>query len=100
MEARPLSIMLLEFQLKYFAKVFRRPDPDCIRALIFQPDASTLISSDIKRRRGRPRLDWAVEIRKHAIRIAGERCLNTLMTSPFLWKKEVRDYCRNRIDHV
>ena len=91
----PLSAMLLEHQLSYFAKIFRQWDTNLSRSLIFQPTSSVLQLSDIKRRRGRPRLNWATEVRKHAERIAEGRSLDDLMATHVFWKKEITRYCRN-----
>ena len=68
--AIPLSKLLLEQQLLAFGKVFRRTSSDPLRKAIFQPTSDELVTSTTKRRRGRPKLNWAVEVRKIALVIS------------------------------
>ena len=88
-----LSKMLLEQQLVVFGKVFRRPTHDLLRKAIFQPTSDELRINGTKRRRGRPKLSWAVEVRKVAMQISPIQ-LGQNMGNAIKWKQSVRRYCR------
>ena len=96
-ESPPLSAMLLEQQLKFFGNLYRRHDEDISRCLIFTPASSDLAVSEFKRRRGRPRLQWARELHKHCEQIAASEPPNSVeatLQSRLRWESAVRTYCR------
>ena len=95
LDAIPLSSMLLEKQLLYFGKLFRLPDDDCRRKLLFKDGASEIqIPND--RRRGRPRAIWGIEVGMHASIIGGPKLtLEQTLHDEQLWKQYVRSYIRN-----
>ena len=88
-----LSAMLLEQQLKYFGKVYRRMDADITRTFVFQPSSDQLVEASFRKRRGRPRLSWALELRKHAIILIGNQPLGLAMQSEHDWRLAVQRYC-------
>ena len=88
-----LSTMLLEQQLKYFGKVYRRMDADITRTFVFQPSSDQLVEASFRKRRGRPRLSWALELRKHAIILIGNQPLGLAMQSEHGWRLAVQRYC-------
>ena len=88
-----LSAMLLEQQLKYFGKVYRRLDTDITRKFVFESSSDQLVEASFKKRRGRPRLSWATELRKHAANITGNEPLGLAMQSEYDWRIVVRRYC-------
>ena len=92
-DAIPLSKLLLEQQLLYFGKLFRLPLGDCRRRMIFDSQSSALKTRTLKRRRGRPRANWAIEVDTHVNLIIG--CQRWIMNVPLLWKQLVRQYCRS-----
>ena len=98
-DARPLSSYLLEHQLKYFGTLFRKADTDIGRKLVFKPSSDHLVHADFRRRRGRPRMAWAVEVRKHALEIVGEQNLSQAMQVHTAWRTSVRKYCTNKGTH-
>ena len=94
MSGRQLSTSLLELQLGLFGKIFRRPQNDPLRQVVFR-DQSSNLTIDMKcRRRGRPKLSWAVEVRKIAVQISGTSSLEDIMTDPSGWKMDVKKFCR------
>ena len=94
MQARPLSQQLLKQQLNLFAKIYRRPNTDIGRSLVFEPSSDTLLIHSLSRRRGRPRLDWATEIWKHAVRMnSGAMSIGRLMGDARQWKESAELYC-------
>ena len=88
-----LSNLLLEQQLVAFWKIFRKPEDDIMRQIMFQSMSSQLQIHMVKRRRGRPKLNWANEVDKHA-QIIGDGMMKTSMADPIQWKEMVRTYCR------
>ena len=58
--ARLLSSLLLERQLKYYGKLARAPPQSLPRAMVFQPGQNLLMPRDWRspKNRGRPRLQW------------------------------------------
>lgn len=87
--AVPLSKLLLEQQLLSFGKVFGKPSFDLLRKAIFQPMSDALVANTTKRRRGRPKLSWAVEVRKIAMVISPIQ-LGLDMEHANKWKQKVR----------
>ena len=87
-----LSKRLLEQQLIAFGKIFRKPDDDIMRQVVFQTGSHELQIHIVHRRRGRPKLNWANEVGKVATIICDGRMV---MADPVKWKLMVRKYCRN-----
>ena len=71
-QARPLSTRLLQQHLIYFSKLARSDGRDPARACIFAEGSLEAAPLDDIRRRGRPRLEWGTEVRKHVLRAAGD----------------------------
>ena len=92
----PLSKLLLEQQLISFGEVFRKADNDILRQVIFQASSSDLQIHTVKRRRGRPKLNWADEVWKVASTIT-ENSVGLAMADAIHWKKVVRLYCRSEL---
>ena len=69
--ATPLSNLLLEQQLIYFGKLFRLPSEDYRRRMIFESESETLRNLASKRRQGRPRLQWIIEVNVHTEILSG-----------------------------
>ena len=94
--ARPLSLQLLEQQLLLFGKIFRRPDEDIMRQMVFNPGCETLRTSRIGRARGRPRLSWSTEVYKQATLLNhGSDSFGMLMADAGEWGARVRAFCSN-----
>ena len=92
----PLSRFLLEQQLLLFGKIYRRPLEDVSRRLVFNGPSDELRISTFKRARGRPRLNWAAEVRAHAVEAAGTTSrLRESLGDHDAWRKIVRAYSRN-----
>ena len=90
-----LSILLLQQQLSLFGKIFRKPSDDVVRQSIFEVNSDQLVMYSKQRRRGRPKLSWAIELRKVAIQISGgsER-LPGVMGNPCAWESAMKYWCR------
>jgi len=98
--AKSMSGMLLERQLKWMGALARRDKSDIVRqsvfdsnSLSFQPRAPAG-----PRRRGRPKVSWATGVFKHAKAIAGSiDNLNILLgrASKHAWEDAVYEYCHN-----
>ena len=82
MPTRP-SLANYKWNNDYFCygKVFRKPPHDALQAYLK------------RRRRGRPKLIWAVEVKKIAIQVTDDN-LYSAMTDEQQWKKRVRKFCR------
>ena len=75
--------------------IYRRPDDDVTRMLVFIPGSDALCINLILRRRGRPRLNWCQEVYKHAVVINGGSVdIGVVMMNEVVWRKLVRNYCR------
>ena len=97
MNATPLSSQLLKQQLLLSGKIFRRPIDDNGRALVFADATEALKVDEACRKRGRPRLNWAREIRRHALQINhGGDDYGALMADALKWKSLVHDYIRRQ----
>jgi hypothetical protein len=88
-----LSNLLIEQQLIAFGKIFRKPQDDIMRQVVFQDASSTLRIHTMKRKRGRPKLAWADELGKIAA-IIGEGNTTIFMANEVKWKQMVKVYCR------
>jgi hypothetical protein len=67
---RPLTNMLLQQQLLYFGTLAKRPDGDPVRECVLVDGSIAPRPLCEIRRRGRPRLEWAVEVHKHGVKVA------------------------------
>ena len=58
----PFSIQILKAQLRWLGHIFRRPENHPLRLVCFEPQTELrprLTGTSWKKRRGRPRTDWA-----------------------------------------
>ena len=76
-----------------FGKIFRKGPNDVLRKVVFEENSSALQIHAKMRRRGRPKLAWAVEVRKVAATITVEE-LGSIMADETRWKNAVRKFCR------
>ena len=53
------------------------------------------LADDFTKRRGRPRNTWAVEVRKKAQEVAGERDLADLVANEVSWKSAVKTFIKS-----
>ena len=95
--AKALSTCLLRRQLLYFGKLAKRPNTDPVREAIFKTGGVDLRDIKGPRRQGRPRLEWASEMKKCAERVAGSkenllRMLRQAESSSVEWKHAVSKY--------
>ena len=88
-----LSVLLREQQLVLFAKIYRRPPHDVLRQVVFQAGSDALVVHRKRRRRGRPKLVWAAELRKIAVKVCEGR-LQDAMDNAESWKRCVNKFCR------
>ena len=88
-----LSGLLLELQLGLFGKIFRRDQNDPLRQVVFRSNSSDLVIDTKRRRRGRPKLSWAVEVRKKAVQVSGTTRLQDAMGKAYGWKMQVKKFC-------
>ena len=92
--SRKLSVLLLQQQLGLFGKIFRKASDDIIRQVVFEAGTDQLVIDSRRRRRGRPKLSWAVELQKIAIQISGGRMyLQQMMANPLVWRSSVKQWC-------
>ena len=100
-----LSQHLLAKQLLYFGKVAAMPDTALPRQSIFQSGGVQLIDPG-RRRRGRPRLQWASVMRAHAVQAAvsahpgavdpeaaARNLLGPTTYNARMWRTAVYKYC-------
>ena len=86
----------MQSQLRLFTNIFRRENEDIVRSLVFQPSSAKLKVAEIDRKYGCPRLYWAKEVARHAIKIAGdEEKLATEMSNKNGWHKMVKTYLKD-----
>jgi hypothetical protein len=83
----------LEQQLLVFGKIFRKPNTDTLRKVVFEEDSDVLKLHAKIRRRGRPKLAWSVEVHKMAQLVTTEN-LRVVLGDEAQWKKLVRFFCR------
>ena len=91
--APKLSNLLLEQQLLVFGKIYRKPSEDILRRAVFEEESDMLKVYNKKRRKGRPKLAWAVQVRKIAMLVCAND-LGTTMGNAIKWKTIVRKFCR------
>ena len=91
--APKLSCLLLEQQLLVFGKIFRKPSDDVLRSVVFEEESDILKLSTKKRRKGRPKLAWATQVRKVAMMVSTDNLIISL-GDEVCWKLMVRKYCR------
>ena len=96
-----LSGLLLQRQLMLFAHVARKPPEDPLRNTVFQPSSMNLCSLPTVCKKGRPRLTWAKEVQKHAIKVCEmsrfplASLIHDDQSVAICWKRAVRQYCSN-----
>ena len=89
----PVSARVLEQQLLLFGKVSRLPDGNPMRDATFCPGSLRSSCDRYVRRVGRPRLEWASELYKHAIAATGsEPRMRELMSDAKTWRHYVCAY--------
>ncbi len=90
-----LSSLLLEQQLLLFGKIARMDGENPIRQLIFKESSLQLMQANFKRRRGRPRASWAVELQRHvSSAVQSESSISESILNEKEWRRMVRQYCR------
>ena len=98
--ARPMTLLLLERQLKWLGKIARRHDSDILKQSIFGTSGGPLQPREPAgpRKRGRPKISWIKGVLEHATAAAGSRgnliALLSSSASEFAWNKTVYGYCR------
>ena len=93
LDAIPLSQVLLQRQLIAFGQI-ARSSTSVVRRSVFQ-DGTLDLADDFTKRRGRPRNTWAVEVRKKAREVAGERNLTDLVANEVSWKSAVETFIKS-----
>eukprot|EP00933_Yihiella_yeosuensis_P047365 TRINITY_DN4317_c0_g4_i1.p1 TRINITY_DN4317_c0_g4~~TRINITY_DN4317_c0_g4_i1.p1 ORF type:complete len:298 (-),score=44.55 TRINITY_DN4317_c0_g4_i1:33-926(-) len=91
-----LSSVLLQRQLILMGDIAARVDADIMRRCIFVPGTMQLLQPQGLRRRGRPRVQWAAAVYKHAVQAAGsQEALDALWqaTAKADWRGRVLQYC-------
>ena len=89
----PVSARVLEQQLLLFGKVSRLPDGNPMRDATFCPGSLRSSCDRYVRRVGRPRLEWASELYKHAIADTGSEVkMRELMRDAKTWRQYVCAY--------
>ena len=96
-KTKPASRLLLKQQLIYFGQLACKDEDDPTRKCIFENGDIELRQLVSKRRCGRPRLEWAKEMHKHALQMMGSQtALKSLLLNtrrPLLrWKRHVMEY--------
>ena len=92
------SQLLLEQQLLLFGKVARLPDTSILRSSVLQPSSLYPCQLQIKKRHGRPHMNWITEVLRKAEMIRLPNLQDDLMTcihNTKQWKSLVRYFCRN-----
>ena len=85
----------MEQQLLLFGKIYRRPNTDISRQLVFDASSDAIRIASATRARGRPRLSWSQEVWKQAVSLnKGSSVIGPIMASEAIWKKAVRDFCK------
>ena len=85
-----LTQTLHKQQLLLFAKVATAPADSILRSVTFCDGSLRPATDRYVRKIGRPRLDWATEIGKLALRLAGSAAaLEILLKTPAEWKRLV-----------
>ena len=90
--AQPLSMTLLERQLRLFGEVASKDDEDPMRACVFEPHTVQPRKCPGIRKRGRPRQTWAKMVHAHALAAAGPQDLEVLARDRLAWRAAGRKY--------
>ena len=99
--SQKLSSVLLQRQLTLLAQVARKGDDDPLRSIVLKPSSVELRDLPAKRKRGRPRLTWASEVYKHAVKVCqtSHFPINDIRRNDPLsaqaWKRAAQHYCSN-----
>jgi hypothetical protein len=94
---QPLSLRLLEQQLRLFGHVARKPDSSPVRNSVLTPNSIDLRNFDLPRRQGRPKDIWDHIVLREALRAAGSRdaleaMLENTAEARTAWRATVRRY--------
>lgn len=100
--ARQATDVLLERQLLWLGRLALKPDGDALRQSVLKSGPRRLEprSPEGKRRRGRPRLNWATQVHRQALLVAnGQDNLDSLwqddLAASAEWVRLVKQHCRN-----
>ena len=94
MQQKPLSLHLLKHQLVLYGKVARAPDDDALRKITFMPGTLQPVTDRFVRKTGRPRHEWASQLKNEALRVVGlHASLEEVLTDDQGWKQAVHRYC-------
>ena len=74
---------------------FRKPSDDVLRNAVFEEESDILKLSMKKRRGGRPKLAWAIQVRKVAMMVSTDN-LSISLRDEFCWKKRCGDIAEFR----
>ena len=89
---QPLSMTLLERQLRLFGKMACKGDGDPMRACVFEPHTVQPRTCMGIRQQGRPRQTWAKKVHAHALAVAGVQDFEALVRDRLAWRAAVRKY--------
>ena len=82
----PMSVALARQQLLLFGKISREPDGSLLRGTAFCTGSTRPAIERFVRVVGRPRLEWASQVREMALRAAGnEKNLENIIMNPDIW---------------
>ena len=87
-----LSKRLLQQQLHYFWKLTVASSEHPCREYVFEDGATDLRRLSGIRRVGRPRMEWATEVHKHAVKVAGSQERLSEGFSSREWRRCVHEY--------
>ena len=97
---KPLTNVLAKQQLILFGRVARAPEGSVLRDSTFRPRTLLPATDMFVRKRGRPRLEWPVELYKLASRVAafGEhQCVEDGIVCEDAWGALVRSFCNQNV---
>ena len=92
---RKLSDRLLEAQLLLFGKAARAPEGYPLHECVFEGNGVNVRGHAGNRRRGRPRMTWATEVHREALKACNDE-LQTCILNEQMWKKIVHKFCGTR----
>ena len=93
---RSLRNILLARQLLLFHGIAQKPDDHPVRKAVFRPGSSVVQTPSGKRRRGRPRQAWVVEVTRHAKSVCQALHIHSEslhLLPPDTRKAAVREHC-------
>ena len=94
--APKLSILLVEQQLGFLGTIAHCPAECPVRGLVFD-EHLCFREADFKRRRGRPRLEWAKLLQAHVRNMCpNDETLRQRVSDRAGWRGHVRKYCRTQ----